>query len=206
MSGAHVRLPPHAPGMRIGLFGGSFNPPHAGHVLVSEIALRRLRLDRVWWLVTPGNPLKELKGLAPLSDRIAAARKIARDPRILVTGLEAEIGTRYTYDTVEYLVRRCPQVKFVWLMGADNLAQFHRWQRWMDIARLTPIAAIDRPKASRAAGAARAAQRFSRWRLPERDAARLAAEPPPAFAFLHDRRIDLSSTALRARGRVTEGN
>lgn len=196
------RLPPHTPGMRIGLFGGSFNPPHAGHVLVSEIALRRLKLDRIWWLVTPGNPLKENSGLPSLDERIAAARKIARDRRIVVTGLEAEIGTRYTYDTVSWLVRRAPGVKFVWIMGADNLAQFHRWQHWADIAALVAVAAIDRPGAARAALHAHAAQRFSRWRLAENDAARLAATPPPAFVFLHDRRIDLSSTALRAgRGR-----
>ena len=108
-----VRLPPHTPGMRIGLFGGSFNPPHAGHLLVSEIALRRLRLDRVWWLVTPGNPLKENSGLPPLAARIVAARKLVRDPRIVVTGLEAEIGTRYTYDTVAWLTRRAESVRFV---------------------------------------------------------------------------------------------
>ena len=192
--------------MRIGLFGGSFNPPHAGHVLVSEIALRRLKLDRVWWLVTPGNPLKENSGLPPLADRIAAARAIARDKRIVVTGLEAEIGTRYTYDTIRWLTERARNVRFVWLMGADNLAQFHRWQRWEDIAKLAPIAAVDRPGATRASAAAHAAQRFSRWRLAERDAAILADCAPPAFVFLHDRRLDLSSTALRRNGKSTLGN
>ena len=206
MSEGFVRLPPHRPGMRIGLFGGSFNPAHAGHVLVSDIALRRLKLDRIWWLVTPGNPLKETSGLAPLADRIAAARKLARDPRIVVTGIEAEIGARYTYDTVSWLVRRCPGVRFVWVMGADNLAQFARWRRWAGLAELAPIAAIDRPKASRAAMAAGAAHRFARWRIAERDAARLAGLAPPAFVFLHDRRIDLSSTALRARREVSAGN
>lgn len=194
-----MRLPPHAPGMRIGLFGGSFNPPHAGHALVSQIALRRLRLDRVWWLATPGNPLKENSGLPPLGTRVAAARRIARDRRIVVTGLEAEIGTRYTYDTIAWLTRRAPGVRFVWLMGADNLHQFHLWQHWQDIAALVPIAAIDRPGASRAALRAHAAQRFARWRLPEGAAAGLADAAPPAFVFLHDRRVALSSTALRAK-------
>ena len=201
-----ARLPPHAPGMRIGLFGGSFNPPHAGHMLVSEIALRRLGLDRVWWLVTPGNPLKENSGLPPLAERIAAARKIVRDPRIVVTGIEAEIGTRYTYDTIAWLTQRAKDVKFVWLMGADNLAQFSRWQRWADIAALTPVAVIDRPKASRAAMASKAAQRFADWRLPECDARALAAKPPPAFVFLHDRRLDLSSTSLRTQAKTSVGN
>jgi nicotinate-nucleotide adenylyltransferase len=188
--------------MRIGLFGGSFNPAHAGHVLVSEIALRRLKLDRVWWLVTPGNPLKENSGLPTLGQRIASARNLVREKRVEITGLEAEIGTRYTYDTIRWLTRRCPRVKFVWLMGADNLAQFHRWQRWADIADLAPIAVVDRPGATRAAGAAHAAQRFSRWRVAETDAATLAGRAPPAFVFLHDRRMDLSSTALRAKGRA----
>jgi nicotinate-nucleotide adenylyltransferase len=201
-----ARLPPHAPGMRIGLFGGTFNPPHAGHVLVSEIALRRLGLDRVWWLVTPGNPLKQNSGLPPLAERISAAKNLTRDPRIVVSGLEAGIGTRYTFDTIEYLSKRARGVNFVWLMGADNLAQFSRWQRWRDIAALVPIAAIDRPGATRAAFASRAAQRFAKWREPESRARTFADLPAPAFVFLHDRRIDLSSTLLRRNGKATQGN
>ena len=193
------RLPPHAPGMRIGLFGGSFNPPHAGHMLVAEIALRRLKLDQLWLLVTPGNPLKNTSGLPPLEQRKAAARALARDPRIVVAGLEAEIGTRYTYDTVAWLTQRAPSLHFVWVMGADNLRQFSRWQRWAEIAALAPIAVIDRPGASLASLNAKAAQRFARHRLREEDAARLALARPPAFVFLHDRRIDLSSTELRAQ-------
>jgi len=185
--------------MRIGLFGGTFNPPHAGHMLVAEIALRRLKLDQLWLLVTPGNPLKTTTGLPPLDQRMAAARELARDPRIVVTGLEADIGTRYTFDTVAWLTRRAPSLNFVWVMGADNLKQFSRWQRWSDIAALVPIAAIDRPGSSLAALNAKAAQRFARDRLREEDAAQLPLAGPPAFVFLHDRRIDLSSTELRAR-------
>lgn len=199
MSGGFVRLPPFAPGMRIGLFGGTFNPPHAGHMLVAEIALRRLKLDRLWLLVTPGNPLKDSNGLPPLAARMDAARELVRDPRIVVTGLEAQIGTRYTYDTVAWLTQRAPSLRFVWVMGADNLTQFARWQRWADIAALAPIAAIDRPGSSLAALNAKAAQRFSRQRLREEDAATLASSHPPALVFLHDRRIDLSSTDLRAK-------
>ncbi len=187
--------------MRIGLFGGTFNPPHAGHMLVAEIALRRLKLDRLWLLVTPGNPLKKLDGLPPLDQRMAAARKLARDPRIIVTGLEADIGTRYTYDTVAWLTQRAPSLRFVWVMGADNLKQFSRWQRWTDIAALVPIAVIDRPRSSLAALNAKAAQRLADHRLPESDAATLAARKPPAYVFVHDRRIDLSSTELRAQRR-----
>lgn len=185
--------------MRIGLFGGSFNPPHAGHRLVCDIALRRLRLDRIWLLVTPGNPLKETRGLAPLADRTAAARATMDDPRIVVTDIEARIGVRYTYDTVRYLRARAPFAKFVWIMGADNLVQFARWQRWRGIAGLAPIAVVDRPGATLKASAAKAAIALAPFRLAETDAAQLADVAPPALVFLHDRRIDLSSTALRAR-------
>jgi nicotinate-nucleotide adenylyltransferase len=193
-----IRLPPHAPGMRIGLFGGSFDPPHEGHAHVSQVALQRLALDRLWWLVTPGNPLKETAGLPSLAQRIAAAENIARDPRIVVTGLEAEIGARYTADTLRFLHRRCPGARFVWIMGADNLLQFHRWRDWEEIARTTPIAIVDRPGASFRAASAKAAQRFARARLPESAAALLADMPPPAFVYLHAPRVAQSSTALRS--------
>lgn len=191
------RPPPWSPGMAVGLFGGSFNPPHAGHVLVSETALRRLRLDQVWWLVTPGNPLKDTRKLPPLAERMNAARKLTRDPRIVVTDLEAQIGTRYTFDTVDWLVRRCPGVRFVWLMGADNLAQFDRWQRWRDIARRVPIAVIDRPGAGLKATASKAAHALQPARLPEHEARRLAPNGAPGLVLLHGRRLDLSSTMLR---------
>jgi nicotinate-nucleotide adenylyltransferase len=191
------RLPRHEAGMRIGLLGGSFDPPHEGHLLASRIAIRRLGLYRVWWLVTPGNPLKETAGLAPLAQRMAAARRVADDTRIDISGIEAEIGTRYTYDTLAYLARRCPGVHFVWIMGADNLAGFHRWQRWHDIARIVPIAVIDRPGSTLKAAHGRAATALARYRLDESDAKLLANAKPPAFVFLHGPRSDLSSTALR---------
>ena len=195
-----ARLPRHAPGMRIGLFGGSFNPPHDGHRLASLIALKRLGLDQVWWLVTPGNPLKENSGLPPLAQRMAAARRIADHPRIVVTGLEADIGTRFTFDTIDYLRRRCAGVKFVWIMGADNLRSFHRWQRWREIAALTPIAVIDRPRSTLTAAHSRAASFLAPWRLDEADGRLLANRGAPGFVFLHGPRSDSSSTALRARG------
>ena len=131
-----VRLPPHTPGMRIGLFGGTFDPPHAAHRAACLIALNRLGLDRVWWMVTPGNPLKDTRGLAPLDERIRAASELASHPRIDVTGFEADIGTGYTFQTVRYLRRHCPGVRFVWIMGADNLRSFHRWQNWRGIAAM----------------------------------------------------------------------
>ena len=194
---AFVRLPRHEAGNHIGLLGGTFNPAHAGHRLLSLIALRRLRLDAVWWLVTPGNPLKDTRALPPLAERMAQARVVAAHPRIVVTGIEAEIGKRYTYDALAFLLRRAPAVRFVWLMGADNLRQFDRWRRWRDIAARAPIAVIDRPGSSLKAMRSKAGLWLAGARLPERAAARLATTPPPAFIFLHGPRSGLSSTALR---------
>jgi len=191
------RLPPFAPGMRIGLLGGSFNPPHEGHALVTRLALRRLALDRVWWLVTPQNPLKSQAGLAALAARVGAARRLAASARVAVTDIETEIGARYTYDTLAWLRRRAPPVRFVWIMGADNLRQFHLWRHWRRIADLVPIAVVDRPGSTLKAMASPAAVALSRWRAPEREAARFAARPPPALLFLHGPRSELSSTILR---------
>lgn len=193
-----LRLPLHAPGLRIGLFGGSFNPPHAGHRDASLLALKRLRLDAVWWLVTPGNPLKDTAALPSLNQRIAAAQALAAHPRIHATGIEAALGTRYTADTIDALIRRCPGARFVWLMGADNLAQFHRWQRWRSIAGRVPIAVIDRPTASLQALAAPAAQALKRYRIGEAAAAGLPTGFPPAWVFLHGLKSPLSSTLLRS--------
>jgi nicotinate-nucleotide adenylyltransferase len=199
-----ARLPPHSPGLKIGLFGGSFNPPHRGHVHASELALKRVGLDRIWWLVTPGNPLKETRGLPPLAARIAAARALARDPRIVVTGLEAEIGTRYTHDTVAYLRRRCPGVRFVWIMGADILTELHLWQRWREIAELVPFAVIDRPGETWRTLSSPAAHWLAPHRIPETEAALLPSTEAPALVFLHGPRVDISSTLLR-QGRHRRG-
>lgn len=190
-------LPPAAAGMRIGLFGGSFDPPHRGHRLVSDTALRRLGLDRVWWLVTPGNPLKSTAGRPDQASRMRAVADFLDDPRAAVTGVETQIGTRYTLETIRYLVARRPDLRFVWLMGADNLRQFPRWKGWREIAALTPIAVIDRPGASLAGPLGQAAQTLARWRAPEEAAPALAAMRPPAWTLLHGPRSALSSTALR---------
>jgi nicotinate-nucleotide adenylyltransferase len=194
-----IVLPPYAPGMRIGLFGGTFDPPHAAHRAACLLALRRLGLDRVWWLVTPGNPLKDTRGLAPLAERVAAAQSLADHPLINVTDLEAALGTTYTYETVSYLVRRCRGVHFVWIMGADNLRSFHRWQRWRGIAELVPIAVVDRLGPSLYASASAAGQALARFRVPETAAKRLADRKPPAWIYLHGLKSPLSSTALRAQ-------
>ena len=196
LASSHV-LPVHAPGLRVGLLGGSFNPPHAAHRAISLFAIKRLNLDRVWWLVTPGNPLKDHGGLHDLGERAEAARRMANDPRIDISCLEAVIGTRYTVDTITYLRRRTSGVRLVWIMGADNLAQFHRWQNWRRIAAEVPIAVIDRPPQSFRALSAPAAQALAPWRLPENKAGRLADQRAPAWVFLTGMKLDLSSTGLR---------
>jgi nicotinate-nucleotide adenylyltransferase len=190
-------IPLYTNGMRIGLLGGSFNPPHDAHRAISLFAIKRLKLDRVWWLVSPGNPLKKQGGLHDLDERAEAARHIANDPRIDVSCLESVIGTRYTVDTISYLRRRAGGLRFVWIMGSDNLAQFHRWQNWRRIASEVPIAVIDRPPQSFRALAAPAAQSLARYRLPESQAARLADHRAPAWVFLTGMKLNLSSTGLR---------
>jgi nicotinate-nucleotide adenylyltransferase len=192
--------------MRIGLFGGTFDPPHQAHLAAALLALKRLKLDRIWWLVTPGNPLKNTRGLAPLPERIAAARALASHPRIDITGLEAVIKTRYTYDTISWLVARCPGVRFVWIMGADNLRSFHRWQNWRKITELVPIAVIDRLGPSLYAAASPAGQALGRDRIPEHDAASLPDRKPPVWTFVHGLKSPLSSTALRALRRGRPGD
>jgi nicotinate-nucleotide adenylyltransferase len=198
------RLPPFAQGMRIGLLGGSFNPPHEGHALITRLALRRLKLDRVWWLVTPGNPLKSLTGLAVLKTRMEAARRLDVGPRVVVSDIEAQIDSHFTDGTLRWLRRRAPGVRFVWIMGADNLRQFHLWRHWRAIADLAPIAVIDRPGSTLKAISSPAGAALARWRVPERDASHFATMRPPALLFLHGPRSSLSSTALRDVGEHTE--
>lgn len=190
-------VPLHSEGMRIGLLGGSFNPPHAAHRAISLFAIKRLKLDRVWWLLSPGNPLKEHKGLRSLAERAQAAREVAADPRIDISCLEDVIGVSYTVDTITHLRRRASGVRFVWIMGADNLAQFHRWKDWRRIAEAVPIAVIDRPPQSFRALAAPAAQALARYRLPENQAASLPDRRTPAWVFLTGMKLDISSTGLR---------
>jgi nicotinate-nucleotide adenylyltransferase len=196
---AVMSTPPAAmPGQRIGLMGGTFNPPHEGHLVAARTALRRLRLDKLWWVVSPGNPLKSHRDLAPLAERMAASRALASDPAIEVTDFEAGLGSPYTYATIKFLRRRYPHVRFVWVMGADNLATFERWQHWRRIADLVPIAVVDRPGWRLRALASPAGRYLARRRLPESAAPLLPGCKPPAWVFLTARLSGASSTALRS--------
>lgn len=186
--------------MRIGLFGGSFNPIHEGHRLVVEETLRRLELDALWVVVTPGNPLKNHNDLAPLADRVRAARALLDNPRVRVTGFEAAHGFTYSWQTIRFLTQSMPDRRFVWIMGADNLVDFHRWERWRNIAAMVPMAVYVRPGSGRRAPVSMAASYLARWRVDEEDAPRLAALTAPAWVYLHGRQSALSSSAIRASG------
>jgi len=186
-------------GQRIGLLGGSFNPPHAAHLMISMSALRRLELAAVWWMVTPGNPLKPQGDLAPLEQRLDLCRRLMRHPRIKITAFESALPTAYTAATLAFLQQRYPGVRFVWLMGADNFAAFHRWQHWRDIAQRMPIAVFNRPHFHLPAQASRTARTLQRARQPEACARRLAYARAPAWTVLTGRLSALSSTQIRTR-------
>ena len=185
-------------GQRIGLLGGSFNPAHAGHVHISQAALRRLRLDAVWWLVSPQNPLKSATDMAPLARRLSTAKALAAAHRgIRVTALEIDLGTRFTVDTIAALRRAAPGVAFVWLIGADNLAQIPHWHRWTDLFKMVPLAVFSRETYDLRALAGPASKRFSAFRRPAVAAPRLAAMRPPAWVFLPIRHHPASASAIR---------
>lgn len=186
-------------GMCIGLLGGSFDPAHDGHVHITREAMRRLGLDQVWWLVTPANPLKS-KGPAPLERRLDQARKIVDHPRVKITDLEMHLGSRFTAQTLKRLRALYPGVHFVWLMGADNLMQFDRWDHWRDIFSMVPIGVLARPGAGMAVYRARAARVYARARIPAAQARRLPYAKLPAWCFMHIPLSPLSSTDIRARG------
>ncbi|TFL18450.1 nicotinate-nucleotide adenylyltransferase [Jannaschia formosa] len=192
-------FPTAVPGQVVGLLGGSFDPAHAGHVHITREALRRFGLDRVWWLVSPGNPLKA-RGPAPLVQRMEHARRVMRHPRVVVTDIEARLGMRYTAQTIRALRRRYPGVRFVWLMGADNLAQLHRWDDWRSIVEAVPIGVLARPGDRLAARMSPAARVYRQHRVPAAMAHRLGRMTPPAWAFVNVPMHAASSTAIRAGG------
>jgi nicotinate-nucleotide adenylyltransferase len=190
-------------GMRVGLFGGSFNPAHEGHAHVAETALLRLGLDRIVWLVSPQNPLKGAHHTAPLAKRMASARRFASGPRMIVSDFETRIGARYTIDTLRALKARFPRAKLVWLMGGDNLRCFHLWKGWTDIFETVPIAVIARPGSLIESRFAPAARRYAHARLDAREGRLLADSEVPAWIYLVAPLNPASSTAIRSRGSVT---
>ncbi|MGE0719643.1 MAG: nicotinate-nucleotide adenylyltransferase [Alphaproteobacteria bacterium] len=195
-----------APGRRrIGLLGGSFNPAHDGHRHVSLEAMRRLRLDQVWWLVSPQNPLKPVAGMAAAAERLEDAKRVARHPRIVPTLVEAELGTVYTADTLAALGRRFPRARFVWLMGADNLRQIPRWRRWRKIFAAMPVAVFDRPSYALGALTGTAARRYARSRVPANAVATLPDRKPPAWAFIRIPLHPESSTRIRSAAASAAG-
>jgi len=189
-------------GLRIGLLGGSFNPPHRGHIHASELALRQLGLDYVWWLVSPQNPLKETRGMASFPRRLQTAKKFVRHPRIHVSDIEAQLGTQFTVDTLRALKRRLPRIRFVWLMGSDNLLQLPRWRDWQTIFALVPIAVVARPGSALAARTGKAATTFlAAYAPPNRYFACLAT---PAWTMLDWKRDPLSASAIRSASARTQ--
>lgn len=198
----HTTRPSIGYGQSIGLLGGSFDPPHGGHVSITLEALRRFGLDRLWWLVSPGNPLKT-HGPAPLARRIAAGRALMQHPRVRVTGIEDRLNTRYTADTLRALRQLYPGARFVWLMGADNLAQFHLWQDWREIMETVPVGVLARPGDRISARMSVAARIYRNARLSGRQSQLLARAVAPAWCFINLPMSDQSSTQIRAAGRWT---
>ena len=192
---------PHAAaGQRIGVLGGSFNPAHEGHLHISELALKILKLNEIWWLVSPQNPLKPERGMASLKDRLAQAEQVAQGHQITVTDLERELGTQFTVDTLAALRQRFDGVNFVWLMGADNLLQIDRWARWEQVFETVPVAVFARPSYSNEAEKAKASRQFARYRLDSERADQLAEMSPPAWVFLKTPENPISATEIRVRG------
>ncbi|KEJ89127.1 nicotinate-nucleotide adenylyltransferase [Sulfitobacter donghicola] len=192
-------IPYASRGQVIGLLGGSFDPAHAGHAHITREALKRFGLDQVWWLVSPGNPLKE-HGPAALADRIKHAGRVMRHPKVKITGIENRLGTRFTAETLRGLQRLYPQQRFVWLMGADNLAQFHRWQDWQDIANRVPLGILARPGQRMSARMSRAASLYAPYRIAGRNSQLLAHADAPAWCFVNVPMMDVSSSEIRAAG------
>ncbi len=194
-----IRRGHRATGLRVGILGGSFNPAHDGHLHISLLALKLLQLDEVWWMVSPQNPLKSVEGMASFEERLAGAEALVRHPNIRVTDIEQRLGTAYTAESLAVLKRCFPKTQFVWLMGADNLAQISRWQSWTRIFNQVPIAVFDRAPYSFDALAGKAAKAFFRFKVQRHNACNLADMAPPAWMFFHTRLHPGSATAIRAR-------
>lgn len=192
-------LPYASRGQVIGLLGGSFDPAHEGHAHITREALKRFHLDQVWWLVSPGNPLKA-RGPAELKRRLAHAKAVMRHPRVKITDIEAQIGTRYTAETLAVLQKKVPGVQFVWLMGADNLIQFHRWQNWQQIMQSVPVGILARPGDRLAARCSKTARIYRQHKLSGRQSQALGRHWAPQWCFVNMPMSKQSSTQIRAGG------
>ncbi|WP_310621620.1 nicotinate-nucleotide adenylyltransferase [Flexibacterium corallicola] len=195
----YLRLPHAEAGNTIGVFGGSFNPPHPGHLMVARTALQRVGLDQVWWMVSPGNPLKDHSELLSLDERVARVRQLASHPKMRVCAYEKTLGSAFTAHTVAELKRRRPHLKFLWIMGGDNLAEFHRWRQWREILENLPVIVVNRPGATLSPLFAPMSITYSGARVPEQNARRIKNEEAPAWTFLHGPLDDTSSSSLRER-------
>ena len=189
-----------SPNQKIGILGGSFNPAHEGHLSISKIALQRLNLDAVWWIISPRNPLKKYDILYDFEERVSSAEKVIDTNHISISKLEKNAQIKYTIGTVEYLNTRYVGTKFVWIMGADNLKDFHRWREWDKLALTVPIAIIDRPSSSLDVTSSLFANKYRKYRVDEADAQNLADKKRPAWVFLHSKLNDQSSSQLRNSG------
>ncbi len=189
-------------GRTVGLLGGSFNPAHEGHRHISLYALKLLGLEAVWWMVSPQNPLKSKKDMAPLQERMASARKASHHPRIIVTDIEQHLHTRYTADTLRALQTHFPATRFVWLMGTDNLHQVHRWQEWQKIFSLVPVAVLDRPPRGNSVRSCPAFERFRACLEPQEQSQLLKTQPPPVWTILHIPLNEQSATKIRAKSKL----
>lgn len=194
-----IRVPFATEQMSVGLLGGSFNPPHSGHRHISLFALSRLNLDRIWWLVSPGNPLKDSSDLQSLDSRLFNCRSIAEHPKLDITAFEAKLSSVYTIDTLRYLLRRYPGTRFVWVMGADNLVWFHRWRNWTTLFRLVPVVVVDRPDCRYQAMASKAAKTFSKYYVNNQNLSSFACSRPPRWTFLTIPLSSESSTKIRKK-------
>ena len=191
---------PILPGTTVGLLGGSFNPPHIGHVHITEQALKAFRLHNIWWLVSPGNPLKE-KCPTSVESRVLECRKIIQNPKVLISDIELRLNTRFTAETLRKLFLLFPGVRFVWLMGADNLSNFHNWEEWTWIMENIPIGVMARPRQIVRAGLSKTAGRYMKYRVKSFNAAAIPFMSAPAWSLLGGSMQDISSTKIRLIGK-----
>ena len=191
------------PGLTIGLLGGSFDPPHEGHTHISKTAIKIFNLSKLWWLVSPGNPIKD-KMPSNINHRVQAAKKIMEHPSVIITDIEKKLQTKFTFQSLIKIKKLYPGTRFVWIMGADNLINFHHWENWDWIMKNIPIGVMARPREQIKAGLSTAATRFKKYRLPKEKSLLLPHLPPPVWTLVTGSMKNISSTKLRVKGHWPE--